>query len=162
MTVRWQQVVALHKAEPTLTAPQIGKRLGCGDSYVRATAYRRNLNIPSAKLGAPRKTVTLATRMRDLELRVAALENPHDCPQGRSTMMARLEMTKDECSSKVAKSLREFGYPSCTTEMVRAVLDAWLGGKREHDLPHGIIGMFAGRQFDEVEEARPGALARMK
>lgn len=74
--------------------------------------------------------------------------------------MART-MTKTQVCQKVAKSLREFGYPDCTAEMIRDCLDAWLAGKRDLDLPHGIIGAFASRQFDEVEEAYPGALARL-
>jgi hypothetical protein len=72
--------------------------------------------------------------------------------------MART-MTKHGACAKVAKSLREFGYPDCTADMIRECLDAWLTGKRDLELPHGIIGAFASRQFDEVEEARPGSLA---
>lgn len=75
--------------------------------------------------------------------------------------MART-MTKTQACGKVAKSLREFGYPDCTAEMICECLDAWLTGKRDLDLPHGIIGAFASRQFDEVEEARPGTLALLK
>jgi hypothetical protein len=71
-------------------------------------------------------------------------------------------MTKTEACSKVAKSLREFGYPGCTTEMIKTCLDAWLAGKRDLELPHGIIGAFASRQFDEVEDARPGTLKLLK
>lgn len=69
--------------------------------------------------------------------------------------------TRSDVARPVAKSLREFGYPDCSTEMVKDVLDAWLSGKREHDLPHGVIGMMAGRQFEEVEEASPGMLAAL-
>lgn len=75
--------------------------------------------------------------------------------------MART-MTKSGVCGKVAKSLREFGYPDCTTTMVEECLDAWLTGKRDMALPHGIIGAFASRQFDEVEEAAPGTLALLK
>lgn len=76
--------------------------------------------------------------------------------------MAKLTMTKTDACAKVAKSLREFGYPDCTTSMIADCLDAWIGGKRDMDLPHGIIGAFASRQFDEVEDARPGLLATLK
>jgi hypothetical protein len=68
--------------------------------------------------------------------------------------------TRSEICKPVAESLRDFGYPSVTTAQVKEILDAWISGKRESDLPHGIIGMMAGRQFDELEEARPGGLAR--
>jgi len=71
-------------------------------------------------------------------------------------------MTKTGACQKVAKSLREFGYPDCTAEMISECLDAWVAGKRDLDLPHGIIGAFASRQFDEVEDARPGMLAILK
>lgn len=70
--------------------------------------------------------------------------------------------TRSDVSAPVAKSLREFGYPTVTTEIVKTTLDAWLDGKREHDLPHGVVGMMAGRQFDEVEEASPGRLALLE
>jgi len=71
-------------------------------------------------------------------------------------------LTKNGACQKVAKSLREFGYPDCTSDMIRDCLDAWLVGKRDLDLPHGVIGAFASRQFDEVENASPGVLASLK
>lgn len=71
-------------------------------------------------------------------------------------------MTKTDACATVAKDLREFGYPDCSTQMIREVLDAWLEGKREEDLPHNIIGRFAGRQFDDIEEAVPGHLANLR
>lgn len=75
--------------------------------------------------------------------------------------MAR-EMSKHQACIKVAKSLREFGYPDANAEMISDCLDAWLTGKRDFDLPHGVIGAFASRQFDEVEDARPGGLRMLK
>lgn len=69
------------------------------------------------------------------------------------------KMTKNEACATVAKDLREFGYPDTSTQMIREVLDQWLTGKRDSALPHGIIGMFAGKQFDDIEEAAPGHLA---
>lgn len=75
--------------------------------------------------------------------------------------MART-MTKTQACGKVAKSLREFGYPDATTTMIAECLDAWLTGKRDLELPHGIIGAFASRQFDEVEESSPGTLKLLK
>lgn len=50
----------------------------------------------------------------------------------------------------VARSLREFGYPDVTAPMIREVFDAWEAGKKP--LPHGVVGMFAERQFDEVAD----------
>jgi hypothetical protein len=76
--------------------------------------------------------------------------------------MASKTMTKKTACATVAASLREFGYRDATTEMITECLDAWLTGKRDMDLPHGIIGAFASRQFDEVEEAAPGRLALLK
>jgi hypothetical protein len=72
------------------------------------------------------------------------------------------ELTKHSACQKVAKSLREFGYPDCTADMISECLDAWLTGKRDMELPHGIIGAFASRQFDEVDDVRPGSLARLR
>lgn len=68
-------------------------------------------------------------------------------------------MTRTDACKGITKGLQEFGYPSIKVATVKEVLDAWLDGKREQKLPHGVIGLMAGRQFDEVEEARPGALA---
>lgn len=42
----------------------------------------------------------------------------------------------------IASSLREFGYPEVTGKMVNEIYDAMVEGKREHDLPHGVIGLF--------------------
>jgi hypothetical protein len=42
--------------------------------------------------------------------------------------------------SAISASMREFGYPDVTSEMVAEVHEAM----REHrTLPHGIVGMFA-------------------
>ena len=46
----------------------------------------------------------------------------------------------------VARNLREFGYPDVTTEMVEEIHGAFKAGT---PLPHGIIGMMAGGQFEE-------------
>ena len=60
----------------------------------------------------------------------------------------------------VAKGLVEFGYPDCTPEMIDEVLTAFLEGKRGADLPHGVIGQFAERQFLECHEIDPEYLKR--
>lgn len=70
--------------------------------------------------------------------------------------------TRLDVCKPVASSLREFGYPDVTADMIKVILDAWLEGKRNSQLPHGVIGMMAGRQFDEVEEAQPGSLALLE
>ena len=48
-----------------------------------------------------------------------------------------------------AKGLVEFGYPDATAAMIREAHTAWQAGE---DLPHGIIGMFAERSFDDHPE----------
>lgn len=71
-------------------------------------------------------------------------------------------MTKAAACEMVAHSLREFGYPDVTAQMTQDILAAWLTGKRGVDLPHGIIGMMAEAQFDDVEKTSPGLLAEME
>ena len=71
-------------------------------------------------------------------------------------------ISRNQACQSVAKSLREFGYPSVTADMIDECLTAFLTGKRDLELPHGVIGAFASRQFAEIEEARPGTLARLK
>lgn len=61
----------------------------------------------------------------------------------------------------IVAALIDFGYPDVTGDQVTEVLDAYIAGKRGGELPHGIIGIWAGRTFDELEEASPGALARL-
>lgn len=69
--------------------------------------------------------------------------------------------TRLEFVGPMVRGLKEFGYPNVTAEQLKEALEAWLAGKRGHDLPHGVIGYVAGRNFDELEEAQPGALARL-
>lgn len=76
--------------------------------------------------------------------------------------MAKFSMTKQQACENVARDLRHFGYPDVTAKTIRPILDAWLAGKRDSALPKGVIGMIAGRQFDEIEEERPGVLAALK
>lgn len=58
--------------------------------------------------------------------------------------------TKQDGFEAVARSLREFGYPDATAQMVSDTYSAMKKG--DADMPHGIIGMFAERQIDEVRE----------
>jgi hypothetical protein len=74
--------------------------------------------------------------------------------------MPKIKNRSDACRP-VQKALCDFGYDNLTLQEVRDVMDAWCAGKREEDLPHGIIGMMAGRQFDEIEEGRPGVLVTL-
>lgn len=53
----------------------------------------------------------------------------------------------------IARNLREFGYGDVTAEMVRETHDAM---KAEAELPHGIVGMFAKRQIEELLDAEGG------
>ena len=63
------------------------------------------------------------------------------------------KITKAQVCRSFAKSMREFGYPDCDEEMASEIYDAYKDGKRDNELPHGVIGMFAERQFEELEEA---------
>lgn len=45
----------------------------------------------------------------------------------------------------VTRSLREFGYPSVTTEMVKEAHRKWKAGEE----PEGIIEMMSTRQFED-------------
>lgn len=47
----------------------------------------------------------------------------------------------------IAANLREFGYPDVTGAMVREVHESMLVGG---DLPHGVVGMFAKGQLEEL------------
>lgn len=49
--------------------------------------------------------------------------------------------------SLIAKSLRDFGYPSVTAEQVADVYNAM---KANQPLPHGIIGKFAASQLKDL------------
>ena len=49
----------------------------------------------------------------------------------------------DACEA-VARSLRDFGYPDASAQMVSDTYDAIRDGK---DVPHGIVGAFAAEQI---------------
>ena len=66
--------------------------------------------------------------------------------------MAKKTHTQGSCFETVAQSLRTFGYPSATAQMIKDTWDAMESGKEGHDLPHGIIGMFAESQLNEVRK----------
>lgn len=60
--------------------------------------------------------------------------------------------TLNDALDAIARSLREFGYPDASLEMMRDTWAAFRAGKRDADLPHGIVGMFAARQMEENED----------
>ena len=47
------------------------------------------------------------------------------------------------------RGLREFGYHDVTSEMIREIHAAWIAGKEP---PHGVIGQFAVRNFDDYPD----------
>lgn len=71
------------------------------------------------------------------------------------------KITRQFVCDSVARGLREFGYPDVTSEMIGECLTAFNSGKRDLEMPHGIVGAFASRQFDEVEAVTPGVLANL-
>jgi hypothetical protein len=63
-----------------------------------------------------------------------------------------VKYTKAKAFEAVAKSLREFGYPDASADMVRETWDAMKAGKPEDEMPHGIVGRFAFAQLDKARE----------
>lgn len=61
----------------------------------------------------------------------------------------RTTYSLSDAMESVARSLREFGYPDVTAPMIREIFDAWEADK---ELPHGVIGLFAKSQFEEVAD----------
>lgn len=61
-------------------------------------------------------------------------------------------MNKHFICGNIARALRNFGYPDVTRETIAEVYDAYLSGKREAELPHGVIGRFAGKDLAELSE----------
>lgn len=50
----------------------------------------------------------------------------------------------------IARNLRDFGYPDVDAKMIAETYQAMQAGT---ELPHGIVGMFAKRQIEELQEA---------
>jgi len=67
-------------------------------------------------------------------------------------------MNKEKLCNAIGASLREFGYPDVTAEMIGDCWDAYARGDAK--MPHGVIGMFAESQLDEIAEKRPDLLSR--
>ena len=53
----------------------------------------------------------------------------------------------------IARSLREFGYPDVTAEMIEETDEARKRGE-PNTAPHGIVSMFACRMLDEADERK--------
>lgn len=60
--------------------------------------------------------------------------------------------TRQDAFEAVAKSLREFGYPQTTADMVSKCWDAMAEGKKDLEMPHGVVGAFAYSQLNENKE----------
>tara|TARA_R110002124_G_scaffold173690_5_gene341354 strand:+ start:16842 stop:17135 length:294 start_codon:yes stop_codon:yes gene_type:complete len=72
MSVTKQQVIDLHRADPTLTAPDIAQALGTSASYVRATAQRCSLTLPRMPFQSMRD---LRTALKRAEAFIAGFED---------------------------------------------------------------------------------------
>lgn len=64
-----QQVIDLHKSDPTLTSVEIGRRLKCCDAYVRATFKRNSLKLPKRVSNGSLLELGRACRDADLSLK---------------------------------------------------------------------------------------------
>ena len=79
MMAKNREVLALHRVHPTWTAPQIARVLECDSGYVRATAQRNGIVLPSAlpegdgirKLGRAVRELGITT-VADLKQRLGA------------------------------------------------------------------------------------------
>ena len=67
----------------------------------------------------------------------------------RAARASRAKPNLAQGMEAVARNLREFGYPDVRGPMIREIYDQWREGKRYPDLPHGVIGALAERQFEE-------------
>ena len=65
--------------------------------------------------------------------------------------MPKKSYTLQTAYETVARSLREFGYPDASADMVKATHNAMKAGNAE--MPHGIVGMFAQSQLQEAGTA---------
>ncbi|MBN7755450.1 hypothetical protein JYP46_01320 [Nitratireductor aquimarinus] len=67
--------------------------------------------------------------------------------------MARI--TKAKICNAISRSLIEYGYPDASPEVISEVYDAFRDGVRFPDLPHDVIGGFAEKQLQELQDIRP-------
>lgn len=56
-----------------------------------------------------------------------------------------MSVTPEKVYDAIRDNLREFGYPSVTSDMLREIHEAMVRGEKK--LPHGVIGMFAEDQI---------------
>lgn len=66
------QVIALHRKHPEWSATEIAAQLDCSTGYVRATAHRKRLKLPSSR---PDSISALGHAAREAGLSVADIEN---------------------------------------------------------------------------------------
>ena len=70
-------------------------------------------------------------------------------------------ITKKRIANAIGVSLRDFGYPDASDAKMVEIIDAYLGGKRGNDLPHGVLGGFAERQLQDMEATAEKSLAEI-
>jgi len=63
------------------------------------------------------------------------------------------KVTRKEVAEAISRRLVEFGYPDCSPEKVDEILSAYINGKRDGDLPHGILGRFTEAQLEDLQKA---------
>jgi hypothetical protein len=61
---------------------------------------------------------------------------------------------KESIYNALGQSMREFGYPDCTNEIAAEILNAYFEGKRDDDLPHGVLGRMLEDQCKIVAESK--------
>jgi hypothetical protein len=75
------------------------------------------------------------------------------------------KMLADVICKSIAKGLREYGYPDTSPAMINEILVEYRTGKRDLELPHGVIGAFASSQLDELydqaEEAKEAQIMKV-
>ena len=83
-------------------------------------------------------------------------------PLGGASLAVRDRLvTRAHVISTLTAELRK-SFSSVTEAMVTEIIDAWLAGDRGMQLPHGLIGMIAGHELDEVERQQPGMLKGLR
>jgi hypothetical protein len=60
-------------------------------------------------------------------------------------------ITAKDIGAAFAAQMRDFGYPDVTDAQGLECYEAFKAGKTD-DMPHGIVGQFAVKQFGELKE----------
>jgi hypothetical protein len=73
------QVIELHRKHPDWTSAQIAKRIDAAPAYVRATAYRKGLQLPGCKSSHPKPDglIALGRAAREAGLTVDRIVELH-------------------------------------------------------------------------------------